>query len=85
MCDWKKVEKAEFDTFVSTYPNRLVKDVTGICDPPMLSYNDFSSEKVWPESMVAKVILNTAMKGFSGYHYYLWGSARERAEILEKL
>jgi hypothetical protein len=59
MNDWKKVEKDELDVFIKNYPNQLVKDVTGICDPPMLSYNDFSDGKVWPESIVAKVILNT--------------------------
>lgn len=42
----------------------------------MLSYNDFSDGKIWPESMIAKVILNTEMKDFPGYQgepddYYL--------------
>ena len=73
--NWKKVEKAEFDAFIAGYPLKLEKDVTGICDPPMRSYNDFSDGKIWPESMVAKVTLNTMMKGLD-YHgepddYYL--------------
>lgn len=76
MDEWKKVQKAEFDSFISDYPRRLEKDVTGICEPPMLSYNDFSDEKIWPESMVAQISLNTSMKGHPDYQgepddYYL--------------
>jgi hypothetical protein len=73
---WKKVSPEEFDAFVSGYPKQLVPDVTGICEPPMKSLNDFSDGNVWPESMVAKVVLNTAMRGHPAYKgepddYYL--------------
>ena len=58
---WKQVTKAKLDTFVSAYPSALRIDVTGICEPPIKSYNDFSDGKVWPESVVAKVVLNSAV------------------------
>ncbi len=65
---WKTVSKSEFNDFLIRYGEKLERDVTGICEPPMLSYNDFSGGKIWPESMVAKVILNTAMKGHPAYN-----------------
>lgn len=52
----KQVTKDELDAFVAAYPRPLVKDVTGICEPPMLSYNDFTLGD-WPASVVAKVQL----------------------------
>ena len=52
---WKEVTKDELIAFVRAYPRPLSRDCTGICDPPMESWNDFSDGKVWPESMVAKV------------------------------
>jgi hypothetical protein len=55
--NWKRVTKNEFDAFVASFPRPLTRDVTGICEPPMLSYNDFSGDKIWPESMVARVAL----------------------------
>jgi hypothetical protein len=67
MSEWTKVSNEEFKAFVAAYPHRLVADVAQMCDPPMLSYNDFSGGKVWPESMVAKAMLNTAMKGHPCY------------------
>jgi hypothetical protein len=67
MSKWKDVSKEEFAAFVKAYPNALHTDITGICEPPMQSYNDFSDGKTWPESMVARITLNTAMKGFPGY------------------
>lgn len=52
----RQVSKEELDAFVAAYPRPLVKDVTSICEPPMLSYNDFTLGN-WPESVVAKVQL----------------------------
>lgn len=61
---FKQVSKQEFDEFVKNYPNKLDWDVTGIYDPPLGSHNDFSNGKVWPESMVTKVML------YDGSDYY---------------
>ncbi|MBQ8570317.1 MAG: hypothetical protein IJ444_02265 [Kiritimatiellae bacterium] len=54
---WQRVSKDEFYEFVKSYPNKLAFDTTGICDPPLSSYNDFTRGN-WPESMVAKVYRN---------------------------
>ena len=51
----KSVNKAEFQEFISNYPRKLEVDICGICDPPLVSYNDFSIGK-WPESIVAKTL-----------------------------
>lgn len=54
---WRRVSKEEFNSFVKSYPANLDFDTTGICDPPLSSYNDFSRGN-WPDSMVAKVYRN---------------------------
>ena len=51
---FKKVSKEEFETFVSTYPNELEKSVHPIFEPPVVAYNDFSTGKNWPDSVVAR-------------------------------
>ena len=48
-----QVTKEEFYNFIKNYPRRLVYDVTGICDPPQASYNDFELANRWPHSVVA--------------------------------
>ncbi len=53
----RRVTKEEFDAFIATYPRHLVRDVTGICEPPLMTFNDFTIAPKWPESVVAKVIL----------------------------
>jgi len=59
-----QVPKEDFQKFIKEYPNKLDYDVTGICDPPLGSYNDFTNGEVWPESMVAKIML------YDGSDYY---------------
>ena len=54
---WRRVTKDEFYEFVNSYPKKLDFDTTGICDPPLSSYNDFT-RGVWPDSMVAKIHRN---------------------------
>lgn len=55
--NFRKVTKEEYTDFIKSYPNKLDWDVSGISEPPMGFYNDFSGGKVWPESMIAKVKL----------------------------
>lgn len=57
MSKFKQVTEQEFNEFVDNYPNKLLWNVTRICEPPMGNHNDFTSGKVWPESMVTKVVL----------------------------
>ena len=68
MKKFKQVSKEEFDNFINAYPSKLDVDVTGMCEPPLKSYNDFSDGKVGFESVVAMVKLNTAMAGLPGYN-----------------
>jgi hypothetical protein len=67
---YRNVTKEEFDKFVAAYPRPLVKDVCGIPQPPVLSYNDFSMGK-WPESIVAQVQLFESGSKDEG-HPYPW-------------
>jgi len=51
---FKTVTKEEFEQFLKDYPEKLVHDVCRVCDPPMISFNDFTKAEKWPESVVAK-------------------------------
>lgn len=55
---FKKVSKNEYLEFIKNYPKPLEFDCTGICEPPLGTYNDSSDGKMWPESIVAKEIRN---------------------------
>jgi len=52
----KDVNKDDFNTFVAAYPRPLHKNVSGISEPPTLTYNDFTRGN-WPDSVVAQVML----------------------------
>jgi hypothetical protein len=54
----KPVTKEQFDAFIAAYPNKLNKDVAKMFEPPMLNYNDFTTGKKWPESIVCWAVLN---------------------------
>ncbi len=51
---YKEVSKEELQEFLKEYPRKLKIDVTGICDPPLITYNDFELANRWPYSIVAK-------------------------------
>lgn len=55
---YKKVDKKTFSCFVKNWPNKLEWDCLCTCEPPLGSYNDFTTGKVWPESIVAKIRLH---------------------------
>lgn len=59
----RKVSKEEFNNFITGYPKPLEKDVYAVVDPPILSFNDFSDGKVWPESVVAFISLGADQYG----------------------
>jgi hypothetical protein len=69
---WREVSKEEFDRYISEYPLPLEKDVIHICEPPLLTYNDFSDGKMWP-AMVAKAQLYDGSEYHGGRSpvYYL--------------
>lgn len=60
MGDFKKVSKDDFYEYIEKYQKensvKLERDVAMMCEPPLITYNDFSNGKVWPESIVVKSI-----------------------------
>ena len=63
----KKVSKEEFENFIKIYPKSLEYDFCAMYEPPIGTYNDFSTGKVWPDSVVASICLNESMKGHPVY------------------
>lgn len=53
---YKRISKIEFYKFIISYPRKLERDVYGVCDPPVVTYNDFELGN-WPDSVVAKTWL----------------------------
>lgn len=67
----EKVTKEEFDNFIKLYPNKLKTNCHTICEPPMVSFNDFSIAKYWPESMVASIVKNSSWDKNQKDDYYI--------------
>lgn len=63
----KRVSKQDFAGFIQNYPRRLTVDCCGICDPPLLSYNDFSLANRFPYSVVAST--HVYDDDSSGFYY----------------
>ena len=53
---FKDVTKQEFDEFIASYPRHLERDVCGIYEPPVVSYNDLEIGW-WSRSIVASTML----------------------------
>lgn len=53
---FKDVTKQEFDEFIASYPRHLERDVCGIYEPPVVSYNDWEIGW-WSRSIVASTML----------------------------
>lgn len=53
---FKNVTKQEFDEFIASYPRHLERDVCGICEPPIVTYNDWEIGW-WARSVVANTML----------------------------
>lgn len=75
-----KVSKEEFDKFVKTYPRELCCDVWGACEPPLVTYNDFTLGN-WPDSVVART---WAYSDKVGDYYYAKPEDRDYY-VLEKV
>lgn len=92
MSRFKTVTEEEFDLFIGKYPNPLERHIVRICDvwccgaehasrklPPILTYNDFSNGRTYPEtSIIARIILNEEFKGYDAYD-----GERDEFQILE--
>lgn len=70
MNKYKQVSKNEFEKYIEEYAElngvTLHRDVAGMCEPPLLSINDFSNGKVWPESIVAKAYIMDGSEYYDG-------------------
>ena len=64
---FKTVSKEEMRDFIEQYPRTLVRDCTGICDPPLVTFNDFELANRWPYSIVASYHLYDDDP--NGYYY----------------
>ena len=53
---FKDVTKQEFDEFIASYPRHLERDVCGIYEPPIVSYNDLEIGW-WSRSVIANTML----------------------------
>lgn len=60
--EYKEVNQEEFFKFIKEYPRKIDFNVTGICEPPQASYNDFSLGK-YPESIIAYYFVDGINKG----------------------
>lgn len=47
------VTREAFDAFIAAYPATLTRNVWGAGEPALVSFNDFTGGKVWPDSVVA--------------------------------
>lgn len=54
---FEQVSKEYFESFITSHPNQLTISISGIPEPPVRFYDDFTTGKRWPESTVAKVKL----------------------------
>ncbi len=55
MSEWNRVNEATFNKFIFAYAGNLTTDIARMFEPPVMTYNDFSGGRVWPESAVAKI------------------------------
>lgn len=53
--DFVAVSAEEFEAFLAAYPRKLERNVTTICEPPDVNFNDFERAPYWPDSVVASV------------------------------
>jgi hypothetical protein len=57
-----QVSKEDFEKVLTAYGrDKLTGDTTGICDPPITRYHDFSGGKKWPDGRVAWIVRNGYM------------------------
>lgn len=54
----KIISKENFAAIINEYPADLDYNENHICDPPMVTYNDFSDGKKWPESILCGFTAN---------------------------
>lgn len=63
VAQFRDVTKTEFDEWLASYPRKLVRNVTTICDPPNVNFNDFERAPYWPDSVVASYMAGDVSRG----------------------
>ena len=53
---YKTVNKEECIKFIHNYPRKLVSDVFGAYEPPLVTFNDFELADRWPHSIVVEYL-----------------------------
>jgi hypothetical protein len=52
--EWKELSRDEFVAWNKNYPKgRVERDVNGVYEPPLVTWNDFTLAPTWPDSTVA--------------------------------
>lgn len=52
--EMREIAKVDFAAWLAAYPRKLMRDVCGICEPPIVTWNDFERAPYWPDSIVAQ-------------------------------
>ena len=79
---WEQVSKEEMFEYIAKYPRRLNLDICRIGDPPIRSWNDFETGKIWPDSMVAKETLEElGQVGFRGLNTFWLRKTKKKHKI----
>ncbi len=55
----KLLTKDEFTAWLAAYPRPLSRNVCGIVEPPVVTWNDFEKAPMWPQSVVARKLANS--------------------------
>jgi len=63
---FKQIGKHDFSDFLDNYDGSLARDICRICDPPVITYNDFKLGK-FPKSIVAREETPYLLDGESEY------------------
>lgn len=66
MSNMKEVTQDEFEAFLAAYPRKLERNVTTICEPPMINFNDFERAPYWPDSVVASYSMESGYEPGTG-------------------
>jgi len=66
MSDFRDCSKKEMIAFIKDYPRQLERDVAGMFEPPLVTFNDFTLGN-WPESVVAKYHLEIRADNAPGW------------------
>lgn len=88
MSEYKQVTKEEFYQYAANRfeatGHKLDRDVAMMCEPPLLTLNDFSGDLVWPESIVAKGVMydGSEYHGFKQAEYYVKNEELEKYGVI---